>query len=88
MAVEAKNLSQALADVEFVVNQCGESKGVFVPVIVWEALLSALEDVEGLAGDREFLSQRAAARSPKEMRFERGKVSRTSRTSVRTSSRP
>ena len=70
MAAEAPSLSQALVDVEFVVNQRGETKGVFVPVAVWEALLSALEDMEDLAIARDFLSQRATARTPEEMGFE------------------
>ena len=71
MTAEASSLSQALADVEFVVNQRGETKGVFVPVAVWEAVLSALEDIEDLAVARDFLRQRATARSPEEMGFER-----------------
>jgi hypothetical protein len=71
MTAQVPSLSQALADVEFVVNQRGETKGVFVPVAVWEALISALEDIEDLAVARDFLSQRATARSPEEMGFER-----------------
>jgi len=70
MTAEASSLSQALADVEFVVNQRGETKGVFVPAAVWEALLSALEDLEDLVVARDFLRQRATARSPEEMGFE------------------
>jgi hypothetical protein len=67
MTAQETSLSQALAEVEFVVNQQGETRGVFVPVAVWEAMLSALEDVEDLAIAREFLSRRATARSPEEM---------------------
>jgi hypothetical protein len=70
MTVQVTSLSQALADVEFVVNQQGQTKGVFVPAAVWEALMSALEDMEDLAVARDFLRQRATARSPEEMGFE------------------
>ena len=70
MTVQETSLSQALAEVEFVVNQQGQTKGVFVPVAVWEALLAALEDLEDLAVARDFMRQRATARSPEEMGFE------------------
>ena len=40
-------------------------------VAVWEALLSALEDTEDLIVARDFLHQRATARSPEEIGFER-----------------
>jgi hypothetical protein len=71
MTAQETSLSQALAEVEFVVNQQGETKGVFVPVAVWEAMLTALEDVEDLAIARDFLRRRAAARSPEEMGLQR-----------------
>ena len=43
---------------------------MFVPAAVWEALMSALENLEDLAVARDFMRQRATARSPKEMGFE------------------
>jgi len=71
MTVHETSLSQALGKVEFVVNQSGETRGVFVPVAVWEAMLTALEDVEDLAIARDFLRRRTTARSPEEMGLER-----------------
>jgi hypothetical protein len=71
MTAQATSLPQALAEVEFVVHQQGETKGVFVPVAVWEAMLTALEDVEDLTIARDFLSRRAKARSPEEMGLDR-----------------
>ena len=60
-------LPQALATVEFVVNQQGETKSVFLPLAAWETVLTALEDAEDLAVARDYLSRRATARSPEEM---------------------
>ena len=71
MTVQETSLSQALGEVEFVVNQKGETKGVFVPVAVWEAMLTALEDIEDLAIARDFLRRRTTARSPEGMGLER-----------------
>jgi hypothetical protein len=71
MTVQETSLSQALGEVEFVVNQRGETKGVFVPMAVWEAVLAALEDIEDLAIARDFLRQRATARSPEGMGLQR-----------------
>jgi hypothetical protein len=67
MTVFEETLPQALATVEFVVNQRGETKGVFLPLGAWETVLTALEDVEDLAIAKNFLSRRAMAQSPQEM---------------------
>ena len=71
MTVQETSLSQALGKVEFVVSQNGETRGVFVPVAVWEAMLTALEDVEDLAIARDFIRRRTTARSPEDMGLER-----------------
>ena len=67
MATQETTLSQTLAAVEFVINQQGETKGVFLPLPVWETMLAALEDMEDLAIAKEYLIRRATARSPEEM---------------------
>ena len=67
MAAQETSLSEALTEVEFVVNQRGEPRGVFVPVAVWEAMLVALENAEDLTIAQKFLERRRTARSPKEM---------------------
>jgi hypothetical protein len=60
-------LGQALATVEFVVSRQGETRGVFLPLAVWEAVLEALEDVEDLDVARDYLTRRAVALSPEDM---------------------
>ena len=67
MAIQETPLSRALATVEFVINRRGETKGVFVPLAAWEAVLAALEDIEDLSTARDYLVRRATARSLKEM---------------------
>ena len=67
MATKETALSQVLAAVEFVVNRQGETKGVFLPLAAWEAVLDALEDTEDLAAAKGYLTRRAKARSLKEM---------------------
>jgi len=62
-----ETLPQALATVEFVVNQNGETKGVFLPLAAWETVVAALEDTEDLGIARDFLTRRAKADSPAEM---------------------
>jgi hypothetical protein len=66
MTTQETSLSQALAVVEFATNRQGE-KGVFVPLTVWETMLTALEDVEDLTIAKDFLHQRANARTPEEL---------------------
>jgi hypothetical protein len=60
-------LPQALATVEFVVNQNGETKGVFLPLAAWETVVAALEDAEDLGIARDYLTRRAKGSSPAEM---------------------
>lgn len=60
-------LPQALATVEFVVNRRGETRGVFVPLAAWRAVLAALDDAQDLAVAKDYLSRRATARSLEEM---------------------
>ena len=67
MATQETTLSQALAAVEFVVDRHGETKGVFLPLSAWEAMVTALEDAEDLDTAREYLVRRAGIGSLKEM---------------------
>jgi len=60
-------LSHMLADAEFVIDQRGQTKGVFLPLTAWETMLAVLEDAEDLAVAKDFLTRRAMARSPEEM---------------------
>lgn len=46
---------EALAGVQFTVNQEGNVTGVFLPVTVWQALIEVLEDAEDLASARAML---------------------------------
>jgi hypothetical protein len=46
---------EALARVQFTVNQEGSVTGVFLPVTVWQALIEVLEDAEDLASARAML---------------------------------
>jgi hypothetical protein len=62
-----QTLPQALATVKFVVNQRGETKGVFLPLAAWEAVVAALEDAEDLTVVQQYLSRRTTARSLEEM---------------------
>jgi hypothetical protein len=55
MTIQETPLSQALATVEFVINRRGETKGVFVPLAAWEAVLAALEDIEDLSTAKDYL---------------------------------
>jgi hypothetical protein len=67
MTTQEATLSQALATVEFVVNRKGETRGVFLPLAAWEAVLAALEDIEDLGIAREYLTRRSVTASPEEM---------------------
>jgi hypothetical protein len=69
--MKEKTLSQALAEVEFVIDRHGETKGVFLPLKVWEAMVEALEDAEDLSIAREYLIRKAGTRSLKEMNLVR-----------------
>jgi len=67
MTTQETALSQALAAVEFVIDRHGETKGVFLPLAAWEAMVEALEDVEDLAIAREYLVRRAGTGVLREM---------------------
>ena len=67
MTTQETTLSQALAAVEYVVDRQGATKGVFLTLEAWQAVLGALEDLEDLAVAKTYLRQRAAVQSLKEM---------------------
>ena len=67
MATHETTLDQALATVEFVIDQNGKAKGVFLPLDAWETMVKALEDTEDLTVAREYLIRRARTSTQKEM---------------------
>jgi len=62
-------LDQAAEQVEFMIDGRGRTKGVFLPLVTWQAVLEALEDAQDLAVAKEYLTRRTRARSPEEMGF-------------------
>jgi len=67
MTTQETTLSQALSTVEFVIDQNGKAKGVFLPLDAWEAMVKALEDAEDLTIAREYLMRRTRTSTLKEM---------------------